>query len=188
MEVPNEGLYRLTLNALFRSGPAERCYALGEQGYELSNAWVSVNTTYFAQIPSWYSDCASSTKPNTAATARTLMNNGKYAMEVYAYIGKAKKATITVHVPGYVADGWCLFNTFALTELVDESVGIRDLHNPQDPSTLSPQPSSLSTPIYDLSGRPIVNRKQPAHGTPDTPNAPIQKGLYITRGKKVIVK
>lgn len=169
VEVPNEGLYRLTLNALFREGPAERCYALGEQGYELSNAWVSVNNTYFARIPSWYSDCTNSTKPNTAATVRTAMNAGKYAMEVYAYVGKTKKATITVHVPGYVADGWCVFNNFALTELEYLPTGIHDRQSP-----------TQNTTLYDLSGRQIVNGQ--------SSNRPIQRGIYIQQGKKVLVK
>ena len=179
VEVPNEGLYRLTLNALFREGPAERCYALGEQGYELSNAWVSVNSTYFAQIPSWYSDCASVTKPNTAATARTLMNNGKYAMEVYAYIGKAKKATITVHVPGYVADGWCVFNNFALTELVDKSVGIEDIER------VAPETGNETATLYDLCGRPVAKR-QSSNG--QSSSYQLQKGLYIRHSQKILIR
>ena len=165
VEVPNEGLYRLTLNALYREGSASLCYALGEQGYEISNAFVSVNNTYFARIPSWYSSCSSSTKPSTTTEARSHMNAGKYAMEVLAYIGKAKKATITIHVPGYVAEGWCLFNNFALTELVVPDA-IQDL----EADSLNSESSILNS-IYNLSGQRVTNPS---------------RGIYIIGGKKVL--
>lgn len=115
--VPHAGLYKLTLNALYRQGSKENCYALGQKGYDnLSNAYVSVNDTYFAQIPSWYSDCTAANNPDYTNQAKDLMDDGKYAMEIYAYIGNSKTATITVNVPGFVPWGWCLFNNFALTE------------------------------------------------------------------------
>ena len=31
--VPHAGLYKLTLNALYRQGSKENCYALGQKGY-----------------------------------------------------------------------------------------------------------------------------------------------------------
>ena len=120
VNVPHPGLYKLTLNAFYRQGSDRNCYPLGQAGYELSNAYVSVNGEYFTQIPSWYSDCASSTDPNSTWTAKAQIDAGKYPIELYAYIGNEKKATITIHVPGYTPEGWCLFNKFALTEYVKE--------------------------------------------------------------------
>ena len=164
VDVPSEGLYRLTLTALYREGTADCCYALGEQGYELSNAYVSINNTYFARIPSWYSDCVSVTRPNTVAVVRTLMNTGKYVMEVYAYVGKSKKATITIHVPGYVADGWCVFNNFVMTPMIYNPAGI---DSPQA-DTVPCVSSDAAT--YNLAGQRVVRPT---------------KGIYITSGKKV---
>lgn len=114
--VPHAGLYKLTLNALFRQGSNATCYALGQKGYELSNAYVSINDEYFAQIPSWYSGCAGNTDPNSTSEAKALMEAGKYVVEVYAYIGDEKRATITVNVPNFTPWAWCIFNNFALTE------------------------------------------------------------------------
>ncbi len=114
--VPHAGLYKLTLNALYRQGSRENCYALGQKGYELSNAYVSVNDTYFAPIPSWYSGCASTSDPDNTDQATARINAGQYKMEVYAYIDDSKIATIKVNVPGFVPLGWCLFNNFTLTE------------------------------------------------------------------------
>lgn len=114
--VPHAGLYKLTLNALYRQGQNDRCYELGQAGYELSDAWVSVNGTYFAQIPSWYSDCASSSNPNNTDEAKALMDAGKYAIELYAYVGNDRQLTISINEQGYLAGSWCLFNNFALTE------------------------------------------------------------------------
>ena len=114
--VPHAGLYKLTLNALYRQGQNDRCYELGQAGYELSDAWVSVNGTYFAQIPSWYSDCTSSSNPNNTDEAKALMDAGKYAIELYAYVGNDRQLTISINEQGYLAGSWCLFNNFALTE------------------------------------------------------------------------
>ncbi len=115
--VPHAGLYKLTLNAFYRQGTNDNCYALGQRGFDnLSNAYVSVNDTYYAQIPSWYSDCAADNNPNSTAQANTLMDEGKYQVEVYAYIDDSKSATIAVNVPSFIARGWCIFNNFALTE------------------------------------------------------------------------
>jgi hypothetical protein len=161
VEVPRAGLYQLTLTAFFREGPADRCYALGEQGYNLSNAYVSVNNTYFAPIPSWYSECTNATAPSTAAAARTMMNAGKYKMQVLAYI--PKKATITVNVPGYVSDGWCVFNNFVLREMVEKPVdGVE---------RLSATPSAVGEgSVYNLAGQRL---SRPS------------RGIYIIRGRKV---
>ena len=114
--VSHAGLYKLTLNALFRQGSNATCYGLGQKGYELSNAYVSINDEFFTQIPSWYSDAASNSNPDNTTQAQALMDAGKYAIEVYAYIGDTKTATIKIHVPGYTSACWCLFNNFAFTE------------------------------------------------------------------------
>lgn len=118
--VPHAGLYKLTLNALYRQGSKELCYAAGQKGFEMSNAYVSVNGTYFAQIPSWYSGCASMSDPDNTDQAVARFNAGQYKVEVYAYIDDSKTATIKVNVPGFVPLGWCIFNNFALTEYAKE--------------------------------------------------------------------
>lgn len=114
--VPHAGLYKLTLNALYRQGSKENCYALGQKGYNLSNAYVSVNDQYFAQIPSWYSGCASMSDPDNTDQAVARFNAGQYKVEVYTYIDDSKTATIKVNVPGFTPWAWCLFNNFTLTE------------------------------------------------------------------------
>ena len=115
--VPHAGLYKLTLNALYRESSNRHCYELGQSGYDnLSNAYVSINDEYFAQIPSWYSGATDQDTPNTTDQAVALFSDGKYKVEVYAYIGDSKTADIKINVPGFVPLGWCLFNNFALTE------------------------------------------------------------------------
>ncbi len=116
VNVPHAGLYKLTLNAFYRQGSNENCHALGQKGYELSNAYVSINDKYFAQIPSWYSGCAGTADPNTTDQAVARFDAGQYKVELYAYIGEEKKATISVNVPAFTPWGWCIFNNFALTE------------------------------------------------------------------------
>ena len=115
--VPHAGLYKLTLNALYRESSNRNCYALGQSGYDnLSNAYVSINDEYFAQVPAWYSGATDQDHPNTTDEAVALFNAGKYKVEVLAYVGDEKELTIKVNVPGFSPLGWCIFNNFKLYE------------------------------------------------------------------------
>lgn len=115
--MPHAGLYKLSFNALYRQGSKELCYAAGQKGFDaMSNAYVSVNDTYFAQIPSWYSDCKGAADPDNTSQAKSLMDEGKYPVELYFYVGDDKQATFSVNVPGFVSRGWCIFNDFKLTD------------------------------------------------------------------------
>ena len=118
--VPHAGLYKLTLNAFIRQGTAANCCAAGYKGFKLSNAFVSINDTYYAQVPDWFSDRRSDDSPGTTTRFKSMTDDdsNKYMMEVYAYIDDTKTATITLSVPGYVPAQWCIFNNWKLTEIV----------------------------------------------------------------------
>ena len=116
--VPHPGLYKLTLNAFMRQGQASTCCDAGYKGFTLSNAYVSINDTYYAQVPDWFSDRLNDDDPGTTASFKAMTDDApaKYSMEVYAYIGDTKTATITLTVPGYVPFQWCVFNHWKLYE------------------------------------------------------------------------
>ena len=186
--VKQPGLYKLTLTALYRQGSDTRCYELAQQGYVLSNAYVTVNDVYYAQVPDWYSDCAGTTNPNNTDQARALMTAGKYSMSVYAYIGEDLKATIAVNCPGYVSPGWCLFNNFAMTLYRSKEDAIEDINNDKL--------KGKNEAVYDLSGRRVNgSRAQEFKGSRSSSfkfqgsgfNEKLPKGVYIKGGKKVLV-
>ena len=163
--VPHSGLYKLTLNGFFRQGSNERCYAAGQKGFSMSNAYVSVNDIYYAQMPDWYSDCTSSTTPNNVDEAKALMDAGKYSVEVYAYIDDSKTATIKLTVPGFTPSHWCIFNNWALTEYVpsitisetDEAPAVaRDLANVTLQRTLKPDILNTFSVPFNLSAAQIA--------------------------------
>ena len=113
--VPEAGIYKLTLNALFRQGGRDNMKVQGAKGYVLSNAYVTVNDTYFAQVPDWYSD-SDGDSPDNTGQAKAAFEAGKYAMTVWAYVGNEKQLTITLHQPNWINyASWMLFNNFALT-------------------------------------------------------------------------
>lgn len=135
--VPHAGLYKLTLNAFFREGTNELCYAAGEKGFEMSNAYISVNNTYYAQVPDWYSDRVSATNPNNVDEAKALMDAGKYSMEVYAYIDDSKTATISVNVPDFIPFHWCIFNNWAIYEYVPNVIISENDEMPAEPKDIA---------------------------------------------------
>ena len=171
VSVPHAGLYKLTFNAFYRQGTNADCYSLGLAGYDnLSTAYASINDTYFVQIPSWYSGCTDGSSPNDTDAAKALINQGKYRVELYAYIDESEQATITINVPGFTPFGWCLFTGFVLTAYLspDDADGI-----------ISPAADTGKTgnghqaAIYDLTGRQVTH---PA------------AGIYIVDGKKIVIK
>lgn len=163
--VPRAGLYKLTLNVLYRQGKNEECYEWGQRGYVMSNAYVSINDTYHAMIPDWYSGCVSATNPNDTAEAKVLMNEGKYAIELYANIGDDLTATIAINVPGYVDYGWCLFNNFLLTEYVkNTATGI---------NTVGSETQAPDDRLYNLSGQRVGES---------------YKGIVVRNGRKYVRK
>lgn len=128
ISVDRAGLYKVTATILSRQGSNANCYSLGREGYALSNAYISVNDTYWAQVPDWYSAAASSSNPDNTGQAKTLMDQGKYRVELYAYVDASKRITIKVHQPAYTVFTWCVFNNFTLTRI--ETEGGTDIEDP----------------------------------------------------------
>ncbi|MBO4451569.1 MAG: tyrosine-protein phosphatase [Bacteroidaceae bacterium] len=194
ISVDSLGLYRLSATIFVRQGSNTNCYTLGDEGYTLSNASVTVNDRYWAMIPDWYSDATSTATPDNQSQARNLMNSGKYKVEVYAYVDDTKQLDIRINQPAYTTCSWCVFNNFTLTRILTDSEGGAD---PDDDKfgtgidalavtqqAVSPfgtpiaiQQQAPSPHIYDLQGRKL---------SPEVTH--IRTGTYIINGKKVFVK
>ena len=201
--VPHAGLYKLTLNALYRESNNRHCYELGQRGYDnLSNAYVSINDEYFAQIPSWYSGATDQDTPNTTDQAVALFNDGKYKVEVYAYIDDSKTATIKVNVPGFSPLGWCLFNNFALTEYakkvtIDEAATTApeacDFANVTLTRTLQPEIwNTVSLPFAldrdQIAASALKDATIYAFSESDASNITFESAYTIEAGKPYLVK
>lgn len=200
--VPHAGLYKLTLNAFYRQGSKELCFAAGQKGFEMSNAYVSINDTYFAQIPSWYSGCASTNNPDNTDQAVARFNAGQYKVEVYAYIGNSKTANITINVPGFTPWAWCIFNNFALTEYakevtVDESATTApeacDFANVTLTRTLQPGIwNTVSLPFAldrdQIAASPLKDATIYAFKESDASNITFENAFTIEAGKPYLVK
>ena len=120
IKVPVAGLYKLTMAGFFRDGGADNCYALGQKGYVLSNAYVIVNNTYFAPLPDWYSIHTSTTEPINVDQAKVVMDAGKCNVDVYAYVDESLTLDVEVRVPGKIGLGWAIFGNWHLTFIGDE--------------------------------------------------------------------
>lgn len=163
VSVDNPGLYRITATILSRQGSNAVCYKWGKEGYALTNAYIAVNDKYWAQIPDWYSAAASSTSPDNTSQARSLMNQGKYKVELYAYIDNNRKVNIRIYQPAYTVFGWCVFNNFTLTQIdLDPSTTVTNL-----------EPNKTQNAIYNLSGQKMQK---------------LQRGLNIHNGQRIWVK
>ena len=123
VSVDKPGLYKLTATILIRQGSSSNCYKWGREGYALSNAYLSVNDQYWTMIPDWYSAATSLSYPDNSSQAKSLMGNGKYKVELYAYVDNSKKLNIRIYQPAYTTFVWCVFNNFTLTRIETDSEG-----------------------------------------------------------------
>lgn len=151
--VPKAGLYKITATILSRQGSNASCYALGRKGFALSNAYISVNDKYWAQIPDWYSAAAGSANPDNTGQAKSLMDSGKYRVELYAYADANKRLTIKINQPAYTVFVWCVFNNFTLTyiDTGNENTGEED---PEE--TTYPEAGSKGY-LYNLQAGKFIN-------------------------------
>ena len=175
VSVDKPGLYRLTATILSRQGSNANCFEWGRQGYALSNAYLSVNDHYWVMIPDWFSDASGSSTPNNTTQVRNLMDDGKYQVELYAYIDSTKQLDIRINQPAYTTFAMCVFNNFTLTRIDTESGG--QTNGFTDLGYSNPEAN-----VYNLQGQRI--------SMPTGASAPsaLPKGVYIVGGKKLIVR
>ncbi len=124
-----EGIYKVTVNALERSGDAAACVTMGQKGYEITTASLIANAEEVA-LKSWYGERSSDTWPNKPDEAISDFVAGKYLNEVYTYVGADGELKLTLAKPGHVANNWVIFNNFTLTyyeKNVDTSFGVKEV-------------------------------------------------------------
>ena len=126
-------------------------------------------------IPDWFSDASGSSTPNNTTQVRNLMDDGKYQVELYAYIDCTKQLDIRINQPAYTTFAMCVFNNFTLTRIDTESGG--QTNGFTDLGYSNPEAN-----VYNLQGQRI--------SMPTGASAPsaLPKGVYIVGGKKLIVR
>ncbi len=118
-----EGIYKVGIKAMFRSGANEVCSTIGDAGYVNSSAYLSANGK-LVQIKDWYSSRTSATAPNSTGDFVTIANNGGYYAEVYTYVGSDGKLELKAVSESYWGGSWFLFNGCTLTYYLDNSATI----------------------------------------------------------------
>ncbi len=118
-----EGIYKVGIKAMFRSGANDVCSTIGDAGYVNSSAYLSANGK-LVQIKDWYSSRTSATAPNSTSDFVTIANNGGYYAEVYTYVGSDGKLELKAVSESYWGASWFLFNGCTLTYYLDNSATI----------------------------------------------------------------
>ena len=161
------GLYRVTVNALYRDGSNANCWQQErEKGYTgMSTAYIAANGSR-TQIASWASDAEDYGSPNSMQHASELMGGGKYLREVYAYVDGTGQLTITLNFPNHIGGGWFIAKNVTLTyyrpkldvtEVTpsDQNLSFEtgDLTHWSTPTTGSDTRVTPTVGVYDLSGK-----------------------------------
>lgn len=109
-----QGIYKVTIPAYYRNGNNAWCVSKNADFAINSNAYILANGEQ-VRIKGWAEDRTSDSNPNSVSDANTSFTSGKYANEVYCYVGEDGTLNLTVAYPNYQGSGWGIFGTTTLT-------------------------------------------------------------------------
>ena len=119
----DKGLYRVTVQAMYRDGANGNVAKLYDQGYNLSHAYLDANGSR-VQVKSWAADRKSDSNPNSMGEFATLAGEGKYVSEGFAAVAADGKLNLTVAVPSYIGSGWFIASQVTYQKVTVDSVAI----------------------------------------------------------------
>ena len=96
-----EGIYKVSIPALFRESDNASCYSLHESGFETAGGcYISANGNT-TKVASWASGATNNNYPNSMEEAKARIDAGAYSNEVYCYVGASGELNLEVSVPGF---------------------------------------------------------------------------------------
>lgn len=113
-----QGLYRVTVNGLYRDGWNANQVTMAADGFYNSTAYLAANGVQ-AQITPWAKDRVADNNPNSMADYNSIIieDATKYLSELYTTVGEDGELAISINVPSYIDGGWCIFSNVTLTRL-----------------------------------------------------------------------
>lgn len=112
------GLYRVTVNGMYRDGSNAAQVTMAADGYYNSTAYLAANGVQ-AQITPWAKDRVADDNPNSMAEYKAIIDKDatKYLSELYTTVGDNGELALSINVPSYIGGGWCIFSNVTLTHL-----------------------------------------------------------------------
>lgn len=112
------GLYRVTVNGMYRDGSNAAQVTMAADGYYNSTAYLAANGVQ-AQITPWAKDRVADDNPNSMAEYKAIIDKDatKYLSELYTTVGDNGELALSINVPSYIGGGRCIFSNVTLTHL-----------------------------------------------------------------------
>ena len=112
------GLYRVTVNGMYRDGSNAAQVTMAADGYYNSTAYLAANGVQ-AQITPWAKDRVADANPNSMADYKAIIDKDatKYLSELYTTVGDNGELALSINIPSYIGGGWCIFSNVTLTHL-----------------------------------------------------------------------
>lgn len=113
----SKGIYKVSISALERDGSNENTVALANEGYYIGTSYLLVGDQQ-VKVKGWAEDRAGDANPNGIADAKTLFEQGKYIVEVYAYVPEDNGVLdLNVAVPSHNNGHWFIMGNTVVTYL-----------------------------------------------------------------------
>ena len=117
------GLYKVTVQAMYRDGANGTVADLYDKGYNLSHAYLDANGSR-VQVKSWGEDRLTDGNPNSMGEYAALAGEGKYVSEGLAAVGEDGKLNLTVAVPSLIGSGWFIASQVTYQKVVVDSTAL----------------------------------------------------------------
>ena len=117
------GLYKVTVQAMYRDGANGTVADLYDKGYNLSHAYLDANGSR-VQVKSWGEDRLTDGNPNSMGEYAALAGEGKYVSEGLAAVSEDGKLNLTVAVPSYIGAGWFIASQVTYQKVVVDSTAL----------------------------------------------------------------
>lgn len=128
------GIYKVRIKALERTGSNSTCLSIGNEGYPLSEAYLTANGQTVC-VKDWYSGHTGTTNPNTTSQFVTLVESGKYAADVFTTVSADGILNLKATVEALFTNSWFCFYGVELIYYKDTR---------REPSTLTVTPSEIT--------------------------------------------
>lgn len=114
-----EGIYKISMYGFYRDGSTADDWNYNQEGYPVSVMYLAAN----GEEARFYARGEHATEqgnPNSMAQYREHVNQGKYKLELYTYVGSDGELNLSINVPNFKGEGWAIFSDLTLTYYEDQ--------------------------------------------------------------------
>lgn len=161
----DEGVYKITMYGFFRDGANGDDWSYAQEGYPVSVMYLAANGEE-ARFYARGEHAPEVENPTSMAQYRTRVDEGKYKVELYTYVGNDGLLDLAIDIPAYKGNyQWAIFSDLTLTYFENQLSDYTLVHNASDITEMNGK--YLLAADFNPGNTPIGTSDAPFTGTVD---------------------